>query len=67
MTKQEQRVLLSQWNKHRGQIVLVIRDHVFATKKPSQVPKLIEKIVNRFGRRPLITYIPKADTLILSS
>jgi len=65
MTRREQKVMLSHWNKNRGKIVMVIQNKVFSTKSAHRVPSMVKRIEQKFGRRPLITYIPKADTLIL--
>lgn len=61
----EQKVLLENWEKYRGNIVMVLGDKIFSTKQGNKVPQLIDKIEQEFHRRPLITYVPKEGTLIL--
>lgn len=61
----EQKTLLKNWEKYRGNIVMVLGEEVFATKRAKNVDRLIEKIEKKFHRRPLITYIPKEGTLVL--
>lgn len=70
MTKQtlpspEQKLLMKQWDKHRGSIVMVIGDQIYATKRAKRVNPMIKNIENKFHRRPLVTYVPKEGTLIL--
>ena len=58
---------LKNWDKYKGSIVMVIGDKVFSTKRAKNVNKIIRKIEKEYHKRPLITYIPKEDTLILFS
>lgn len=51
--------------KYRGYIVMVVNDKIFATKKPSSVSRYVKRIEKEYGKRPLITVIPQADSLIL--
>lgn len=62
---QERKTLLKNWEKYRGNIVMVVGEEVFSTKKASQVSSLVKKIEKKFHRRPLITYIPEDVTLVL--
>ena len=64
-TSLEQETLFKNWEKYRGNIVMVIGDKIFATKRSNSVHKIIKEIEKEFHRRPLITYIPKEDALIL--
>lgn len=61
----EQELLLKNWEKYRGSIVLVAKDKIFSTKRAENVNRLLEKIEKEFHKRPLITYVPKEGTLIL--
>lgn len=61
----EQKLLLKNWEKYRGSIVLVAKDKIFSTKRAGNVNRLLEKIEKEFHKRPLITYVPKEGTLIL--
>lgn len=51
--------------KYRGSIVLTVDDHIYATKQPKKVPQMIKEIEKKYQKTPLITVIPKDDTLIL--
>lgn len=62
----EQKTLDKNWNKYKGNIVMVIGDQIFATKRAKNVHKMLQEIENKFHKQPLITYIPKEDTLIFS-
>lgn len=65
LSTQDQETLFKNWEKHRGSIVMVVGDKVFATKRAKNVNKIVDKIEKEFHRRPLITYIPKEGTLVL--
>ena len=54
------------WEKYRGSIVLTVDDQVYATKSPKKVAEMIKKIEQKHHKKPLITVVPSADTLILS-
>lgn len=64
-TSLEQKTLNSKWEQYRGNIVMVVGDKIFSTKRAATVDKMIERIEKRFHKRPLITYIPKEGTLVL--
>lgn len=66
-TSREQKTLIKNWDKYRGSIVMVIGDQIFSTKRGASVAKIVDKIEKKFHKRPLITYIPKEQTLILFS
>lgn len=61
----EQKTLFDNWEKYRGNIVMVVGEEIFATKRAKKVDQMIKEIEKKFHRRPLITYIPKEGTLIL--
>lgn len=63
----EQETLFKNWEKYRGNIVMVVGNEIFATKRAKKFPKILKEIEEKFHRRPLITYIPKEGTLILST
>lgn len=64
-TSKEQETLYKNWDKYRGNIVLVVEDKIFATKRASKVHKMIKEIEEKYHKQPLISVIPNADTLIL--
>lgn len=64
-TMTEQNTLSRNWEKYRGNIVMVVGDEIFATKRAKKVHNIVKKIEEKFHRRPLITYIPKEGALIL--
>ena len=50
------------WGKH----VVILGGKIFSTKTGAASSKLLEKLVRKYPEEtPLITYIPKAETLIL--
>lgn len=61
----EQKVLSKNWEKYRGSIVMVVGNEIFATKRAKKVHEIVKEIEEKFHRRPLITYIPKEETLVL--
>ena len=61
----EQETLSKNWEKYRGSIVLSVDDKIYTTKSPKRVHKMLQEIEKKHHRRPLITVIPKEDTLIL--
>lgn len=63
--KQESKILDKNWNKYQGNIVMVIKDKIYATKKPSEVKIISDKIIKKYGKAPLIAQIPDEGTLIL--
>lgn len=51
---------------YRGKHVIVIGGMVFTAKTGTQANKLIDKLEKKYPKEiPAITYIPKADALIL--
>lgn len=61
----EMETLSKNWDKYKGFIVMVVGDEIFATKSAKRAYKIVEEIEKKYHRRPLITNIPKGDTLIL--
>ena len=52
--------------KYKGKHVIVIAGKVFTAKTGRQANKILDKLEKKFPDEvPAITYIPKADTLIL--
>ena len=52
--------------KYRGSHVILIAGQVFAARTQSEASRLFDRVLRKFpGHQPLLTYIPKADTLIL--
>lgn len=64
-TSSEQEILFKNWGKYRGSIVMTVDDQVYITKQPKKVPQMLKKIENKHHKKPLITVVPKEDTLIL--
>ena len=64
---QEEKTLLAKWDNYKGKIVAVIGKKFFATKNGKEAQKIIKKIEKDYKKPPLVTYIPKADTLILAN
>ncbi len=61
----KQKNLLKNWDKYRGSIVMTVDDQIYTTKQPQRVPLLLKKIEKKHHKKPLITVVPKEDTLIL--
>jgi len=59
----EDKTLRENWDKYTDRIVLVVEDKIFATKRASKVPKMVEEIERKYNKQPLITYIPKKNAL----
>lgn len=52
--------------KYRGKHVIVIGGQIFSAATGKQAQKILEKVHRKYPKEiPAITYIPKADTLIL--
>jgi len=62
---QEQKTLLAQWNHYKGKIVAVVGKEVFSAKSGKKAESLIKRLEKKYKKPPLVTYIPKSDTLIL--
>lgn len=51
-----------------GKHVILVKDKVFTARTGTQASKIINKLEKKYPNEILqITYVPKADTLILSS
>ena len=61
----EQEVLFKNWEKYRGNIVMVVGNEIYATKRAKNVSKIVKDIEEKYHKQPLITFIPKEGTLIL--
>jgi orotate phosphoribosyltransferase-like protein len=63
--KQEEKTLSTKWDDYKGKIVVVVGKKIFSAKTGKNAQKLIKKIEKEYQKPPLVTYIPKADSLIL--
>lgn len=63
--KQEEKTLLAHWSAYKGKIVAVVGNKVFAATSGARAKIMIRKLEKKYRKPPLVTYIPKADTLIL--
>ena len=51
---------------YKGKHIIIIGGKIFAAKTGSASSKMLEELVKKYPRStPMLTYIPKADTLIL--
>jgi len=62
---QEQKTLLAKWDDYKGKIVAVMGKKIFSATSGEKAKKLIDRLEKKYRKPPLVTYIPKADTLIL--
>jgi len=52
--------------KYRGKHLVMIAGEVFAAKTAKEAVKIFDRLTKKYrNQTPTITYIPKADTLIL--
>lgn len=52
--------------KYRGKYVIIIGKEIFSTRSGRTQNELLEKLIKKYPKeKPLVTYIPKEDTLIL--
>ena len=52
--------------KYRGKHIIMIAGKVFTAKTGTQANKILDELEKKYpNQTPAITYIPKADTLIL--
>lgn len=56
---------IKDWEKYRGSIVLTVDDQIYTTKQPKKVSQLLKEIEKKHHKKPLITVVPKQDSLIL--
>ncbi|MGB9706870.1 MAG: DUF5678 domain-containing protein [Microgenomates group bacterium] len=61
----EQEVLLAKWNRYKGKIVAVVGGRIFSAETGKEAEKMIKNLEKKYKNPPLVTYIPKSDTLIL--
>lgn len=50
-----------------GNVVLTVNNTVYIARSPRSVHKMIKEIEKKHGKTPLVTFIPRGDTLILIS
>lgn len=64
--KQEAKVLREKSNRYKGKHVMVVADKIFAAKTAGEAKKLWRDLREKYpDKMPLVTYVPKADSLIL--
>lgn len=52
--------------RYKGKHIVVVAGKVFATKTGKEASKILDKLEKKYPKEiPAITYIPKADSLIL--
>lgn len=52
--------------KYRGRHLVMIAGKVFAAKTAKEAARIFNEVTKKYSRKtPTITYVPKADTLIL--
>lgn len=52
--------------KYKGKHIVVIKGKIFTAKSGKQVNKIIDRLEKKYPKEtPVLTYIPKEDTLIL--
>ncbi len=52
--------------KYKGRHIIIIGGKIFASKTGLTASKMLEELLKKYPRStPTLTYIPKADTLIL--
>ena len=44
---------------------MTVDDQTYSTKQPKKIPQMLREIEKKHHKKPLITVIPKEDTLIL--
>lgn len=54
-------------SEYPGTIVMSVDGHTYVTKQTKKVPELIKEIEEKHHKKPLITVVPKEDSLILNS
>lgn len=62
---QEEKTLLAKWSAYKGKIVAVMGKKVFSADSGQKAKTMIKNLEKKYGKPPLVTYIPKADTLVL--
>lgn len=62
----ESKVLLANWEKLRGKHVLVVGEKIFSAKTGEKALSILKKLEKENPKiSPLLTYVPKKETLIL--
>ena len=52
--------------KYKGKHVVIVGGKIFSTRTGSAASKMLEKLLKKYpAKTPTLTYIPKAETLIL--
>jgi len=52
--------------KYQGKHVILIADQIYTAKTGKEANKIVDRLEKKFPKEiPAMTYIPKADTLIL--
>lgn len=52
--------------KYRGKHIIIIANKIFATRTGKAKSELLSKLLKKYPKEtPTITYVPKADSLIL--
>ncbi|MEK7616965.1 MAG: DUF5678 domain-containing protein [Patescibacteria group bacterium] len=52
--------------KYKGKHIIVMKGEVFTAKTGGSANKLLDRLEKKYPKEiPVITYVPKADTLIL--
>lgn len=66
-TKQNRLIMAVMGNStYRGKHVVIMKNKVYAVRTGNQVNVLLDRLEKKYPRAvPTITYVPKADTLIL--
>ena len=52
-------------SKYFGKHVLIAQDKIYAVKTAKQASQLFDKLVKQTGIIPTVTFVPKAQSLIL--
>lgn len=64
--QQEEKALRAQSSHYKGKHVMVVADKIFTAKTGQEAKKLWQKLRKQYPEKmPLVTYIPRADSLIL--
>jgi hypothetical protein len=67
MRKQQKLINLVYSNsKYFGKHIIIFDGKIYATKTGSQASRLLEKLMRKHpSKTPIITYVPRADALVL--
>lgn len=61
----KKQALMQNLAKYKGSIVLTVDNHIYTTREPKNVPKMLKAIEKKYHKKPLITVVPKQDTLVV--